>query len=350
MRGIFGYLIQTAVGVGALLGFLFVAFRPDVVTVQRGFRGVAMELNIDKDEARAKVEANQVPEPLPQMPADGPKASEVYQNVQVLGHLSIAQFTRVMTSMVQWVAPEQGCNYCHNPANMASDELYTKRVARRMVQMTQHINSKWQTHVEKTGVNCWTCHRGNNVPEYLWFEQPEGPYEHPERLGTRAGQNRAGVNVGLSSLPGDPFTPFLLEDNEIRVVGETALPTTNRRSIKQAEWTYGLMMHMSNSLGVNCTYCHNSRSVAMWSQSPTTRAKAWYGIRMVRNLNQAYLNPLQSEYPDKRLGPTGDAPKANCMTCHQGAYKPLLGAPMIEDFPSLAAPGPQVGAKTAALD
>ena len=36
-----------------------------------------------------------------------------------------------------------------------------------------------------------------------------------------------------------------------------------------------------------------------------------------------------------RLGPTGDAPKANCTTCHQGAYKPLYGANMLDDYPSL---------------
>ena len=36
----------------------------------------------------------------------------------------------------------------------------------------------------------------------------------------------------------------------------------NRSSLKQTEHTYGLMMHMSDSLGVNCTYCHNTRSFA----------------------------------------------------------------------------------------
>ena len=37
-----------------------------------------------------------------------------------------------------------------------------------------------------------------------------------------------------------------------------------------------------------------------------------------------------------RLGVLGDAPKANCATCHQGAYKPLNGAPMVKDYPELA--------------
>jgi photosynthetic reaction center cytochrome c subunit len=58
---------------------------------------------------------------------------------------------------------------------------------------------------------------------------------------------------------------------------------------------------------------------------------------MVRDLNMNYLSPLTSVFPASRLGPTGDGPKANCATCHQGAYKPLFGASMVGDFPALGA-------------
>ena len=43
--------------------------------------------------------------------------------------------------------------------------------------------------------------------------------------GNRAGQNAPAPQVGLTSLPFDPFTPFLDQANEIRVVSTTALPT-----------------------------------------------------------------------------------------------------------------------------
>ena len=342
------YYVQVAAGLAALLLVVYVAVRPDVYTVQRGYDGVGMELNVNLDTAERVQAENVVPEPYAPVPDLGPRAGEIYQNVEVLGDLSIAGFGRLMNAITDWVVPadwaekngeSQNCNYCHNPNNMASDEKYAKLVSRRMIQMTQSVNSEWQTHVGTTGVTCYTCHRGQAVPEYIWFEKPEGPNEKKIGLGTLAGQNIAGEEVGLASLPSDPYSPFLLEDHGIRVVGPTALPTTNRQSIKQAEWTYGLMMHMSNALGVNCTYCHNSRSMAMWNQSPPTRATAWYGIRMTRSLNQEYLTPLGPVYPDHRLGPTGDAPKANCYTCHQGAYKPLLGARMLDDYPSLRAPG-----------
>jgi photosynthetic reaction center cytochrome c subunit len=149
--------------------------------------------------------------------------------------------------------------------------------------------------------------------------------------------------VAYASLPYDPFTPFLLQDNDIRVIGQTVLPQGNRSSIKQAEWSYGLMMHMSQALGVNCTYCHNSRSFYSWDQSTPQRTTAWYAIRHVREMNNDYVVPLSDIIPASRKGPLGDVYKIYCTTCHQGAYKPLYGAPMLKDYPSLAQPLPEGG-------
>ena len=98
-------------------------------------------------------------------------------------------------------------------------------------------------------------------------------------------------------------------------------------------------MHMSDGLGVNCTFCHNSRNFGDWQNSTPQRVTAWHGIRMVRDLNNAYMEGLTETFPQERLGPTGDVAKVNCATCHQGAYKPLNGAPMVKDYPELAGPG-----------
>jgi len=323
--------------------------------VQRGEPGLAMDV-IDKNTTLAeRAAANKVPFALPPASTEGALAVDAYKNVQVLNHLTTGEMTRLMTAMTLWVAPKQGCAYCHAPAKDAngkpvldsdgnvqadqnalwSDDLYTKRVARRMLQMTMHVNQDWKTHVKETGVTCYTCHRGNPVPTHLWYTHTET--DRPT-LGHKAGQNSPSVAAGLSSLPVDPFTPFLLGDERIRVISTEPLPIDNRISIKQTEWTYALMMHMTNALGVNCTYCHNSRSFAGWT---ATRATAWYGIRMVRDLNKDYLEPLRTTFPDERLGPTGDSPKLNCATCHQGAYKPLLGESMLKDYLALAEAKPQ---------
>lgn len=312
--------------------------RPPMESVQHGYRGTGMVQVYNPRALEASVEDNQVPPGMPQMDASGPKASQVYKNVKVLGDLSVGQFTRLMASMSTWIAPQEGCVYCHNPANFADESKYTKVVARRMLQMTQHINAEWKSHVADTGVTCYTCHRGNPVPSAIWFKSNPQPYGS-NFMGDKAGQNHPAPSVTLASLPSDPFTPFLLENKDIRVNGPTALPSGNRHSIKQAEWTYGLMTHMSSALGVNCTYCHNSRSFQSWEGNPPQRRTAWFGIRMARDLNNAYMEPLTSTFPAHRKGETGDVAKLNCATCHQGAYKPLNGAPMLKDYPELAGSG-----------
>ncbi len=318
--------------------------RPPMQSVQNGYRGTGM-VQVHNPRTLEEIAPNNVaPTPLPPAPTDGPRANQVYKNVQVLGGLSQAQFARLMVSFTSWVAPAQGCLYCHNPANFAEDSKYTKVVARRMIQMTQHVNSDWTNHVAKVGVTCYTCHRGNNIPEQVWFKKDDTPMG-ADFIGDRAGQNEPATSVGLSSLPNDPFTPFLLGAQSIRVAGTTALPNDNRHSTKQAEWTYGLMTHMAGSLGVNCTFCHNSRSFSSWQESPPQRATAWYGIRMARDLNTQYMEPLQATFPEHRLGPTGDVAKVYCATCHQGVNKPLYGAPMLDAFPELRANTPSLDVK-----
>ena len=85
---------------------------------------------------------------------------------------------------------------------------------------------------------------------------------------------------------------------------------------------------------MNCTYCHNSRSLRSWDQSTPQRTTAWYGIRMARDLNNNFLVPLTSTFPEHRLGVLGDVAKC-CATCHQGVFKPLYGESMAKDYPEL---------------
>ena len=318
--------------------------KPPIAVSQTGFRGTAMEQIYNPRILATQASLNQAPDvaaAIVEVPGT-PKAGAIYQNVKVLGDLSVGEFARTMSAITEWVAPQQGCNYCHVAGNFADDSVYTKVVARKMLQMTQKINSGWKTHVAETGVTCYTCHRGNNIPKEIWFK-PTQQKSAGGSMGNDFGQNRAAASVGLSSLPYDPFTPYFLDNKAIRVNGNEALAMTgaaaNRSSTKQAEHTYGLMIHWSNSLGVNCTYCHNTQAFADWGANATPqRATAWYGIRMARELNNEYMVPLTNVFPANRLGPTGDVAKANCATCHQGAYKPLYGAAMAKHYPGMQAP------------
>jgi photosynthetic reaction center cytochrome c subunit len=332
--------VSASVAALVILAIVLTTFeRPPVESVQRGFRGTGMELLYNPRTVAANLAAVQLPEVLDPADNDGPRASEIYENVKVLGGLSNAQFLRVMQAMTNWVAPDDsvpngGCNYCHNPENLAADDHYTKIVSRRMLQMVHRINSTWQSHVGETGVTCYTCHRGQPVPAAVWSTTP-AQGRTTGLLESSTGQNLAAPSVGLTSLPYDVFTPFLLQDHEIRVLTRPDAAAAQRSSIKQTEWTYGLMVHFAESLGVNCTYCHNSRAFWDWEESSPPRATAWYGIRMLRDVNGNYIEPLRTVMPPERHGPLGDALKANCSTCHRGAYKPLYGAPMLRDYPEL---------------
>ncbi len=328
-----------------IFGLLSLTFEKPFMTMsQWGYRGTGMVQVYSAKKIAASEALNAVPAPQDKVQNSGKKASEVYQNVKVLADLDENQFNRLMAAITEWVAPEQGCAYCHGEeGNFAEDKLYTKIVARRMLQMTQDINANWQAHVQQTGVTCYTCHRGNNVPANIWFNNEPGGSVASSVPPKANGQNTPVKSVAYSSLPYDFGSAFLEKDNAIRVAATTALPEYDPgekgTSIMRTEWTYGLMMHFASSLGVNCTYCHNTRQFAGWDNAPPQRVTAWHGIRMVRTLNTGYLDPLgavyQSQAPN-RLGSMGDAPKANCATCHQGAFKPLNGISMIPDYPELA--------------
>ena len=218
-------------------------------TVQVGYRGLAQELNYDASDFKKVVAANVAPPPL--APASEPSPVVQWQNVQVINDVSANEMNRTMIAITNWVSPKEGCTYCHNAANFASDEKYAKLVARRMLQMTREINSDYKTHVQGTGVTCYSCHRGNPVPQYgLWNFTDENQWQ-------RAYLDRQDVRV------------------QSRTVGHTA---ANRSSIKQTENTYALMLNVSDGLGVNCTFCHNSRAWWTWENAPPTRITSLYGL------------------------------------------------------------------------
>jgi photosynthetic reaction center cytochrome c subunit len=331
------------VGVVSLL-VLSACERPPVETVQRGFRGLGMEAVINPRLLEASVQQNLPPEPLPPAAPMPVKAKDVYQNVQLLGDLSITEFNRLMLAISQWVAidlPEADLQLLPRAENLALDDKYTKVVARSMLKLTMSTNSEWKAHVADTGVTCYTCHRGQPVPAYVWSTDA-GP-EDGRGLGRsfRRGRTSRPKRRRSRRCPIDPLTPFLLQDYDISVVAPAALPPgtpTARTSTKQAEWTYALMMHISNSLNVNCTYCHNSRSFFDWDQSTPQRVSAWYAIRHVRDMNVNYIEPLTPVFPENRLGPLGDVGKVYCATCHQGLQKPLNGVSLLKDYPEFGKP------------
>lgn len=284
-------------------------------TVQRGYRGTAMELLYDKSDLDSKFAHVAAGIPAPIAPVGPPTAGpSPWRNVQVLTDVGPAEFTRTMLAMSTWVAGTGNCAYCHNLADMSADTMaggtpiYTKLTARRMLRMVRDINGNYEAHVRNTGVTCYTCHLGKPVPKSTWVY--DGNPNQVDR--------------------------YFLDRSAVRVQTHIVAPSNaNRSSVKQTEFTYAVMMKMSGALGVSCNECHNSRAFNSWIQAPPQRVQAYHGVQMVRHANYQYLLPLNSVLPASRLGPMGDAPKVYCATCHNGAYKPLYGYPMAKDYPAL---------------
>lgn len=305
---------------------------PPVENTQTGYRGTGMALIKDAEKADAMKAANVVPEAPWEADPEGDRASDLYENVQVLGDLSDDQFNQFMAAITEWISPEEGCEYCHDAENFASDEIYTKVVARRMIQMNQAINVDWTPHVGEVGVTCYTCHRGQHIPANYWYDDQE---PKPASAAGRGDQNVVGQFVGNTSMPQNALMDYLLNETDIRVHTLTALPDPNNPNLdttKETEGTWALMMHMSESLGVNCVTCHNTRAFNDWDQSPPQRVTAWHGIKMSRALNKDYMAGLTPVFPENRLGPEGDVFKVGCATCHAGVQKPLYGVSMLQDY------------------
>ena len=81
---------------------------PPPESTQWGYRGTGMEGLYNPDTLNELDANNIVPEALPAVPAVGPKSKDVYQNVQVLGDLSVGEFTRLMAAITARLCREGG--------------------------------------------------------------------------------------------------------------------------------------------------------------------------------------------------------------------------------------------------
>ncbi len=114
-----------------------------------------------------------------------------FKNVKVLPKtLTDQQLHQVMR---EWaVSLGVRCDFCHaaDPAgkglDFASDAKPEKEMARHMFKMMSKINAKYFKAekdslgmMAKTGINCYTCHRGSSHPEVKLPEMRRGPAPAP---------------------------------------------------------------------------------------------------------------------------------------------------------------------------
>ena len=100
MNAIFKCLVVGAAGL-----LLTACERPPVDSVQHGYRGTGMVQVYNPRTLAEQIPGNQPPEALAAAPTEGPLAKDIYQNVQVLGDLNVAQFTRHMAAIRSLPSP-----------------------------------------------------------------------------------------------------------------------------------------------------------------------------------------------------------------------------------------------------
>jgi len=338
---VFGPAILVGAAGGAVfVAAMLVAFGQPFATQsqQTGPRGTGMsvpEFTMDLAAGDPTVAGFFTSEPVVPRPGDQLAGAAYPDVIPDLANLTVANYDRLVDAMQEWTGI---------PTLFEGEENYQWVVARRMIQMTQNINENWVGHVQanaEVGVTCYTCHRGQAVPNNIWFRISP---VNENVAGWSANQNRVTMVSNYTSLPSDYLETYLLPDAdgnyaqiavhdlESRVQQQPGDPLT-----QQAERTYAFMNYFSNSLGVNCVFCHNTRAFYDPGQVTPQWATASLGIIMVQELNLDYLMPLRDVYPPERLGPVyADAPMAACRTCHQGYQQPLQGLNVIANWPELA--------------
>jgi len=86
-------------------------------------------------------------------------AKEVYKNVQVLD-VPAPELIDAMISYTRALGVR--CDFCHVQGHFDQDTKPEKKMARKMIAMTQGINR--DTFGGTQRVACWTCHRGQHEP------------------------------------------------------------------------------------------------------------------------------------------------------------------------------------------
>ena len=225
---------------------------------------------------------------------DGPKAGDDLPEREGAGRPERRRVHAPRWSAITaWVAPRaRAATTATTPENLADDSMYTKVVARRMMQMTQHINTDWKTARRPTPASPATpATAASRCPANVWFTRRRRTTS-ANFIGDKAGQNTPADSGGaglaavrpVHALPAGRRRP-------IRVDGTTALPTGNaashpadRADLRPDD------AHVDSRWASTAPTATTRATSATGTAAPPQRATAWHGIRMVRDLNNDYID------------------------------------------------------------
>ena len=82
-------------------------------------------------------------------------------NLKILKATTGAQIGQIMRTFTAGLGVQ--CSYCHVAGNYASDDNPKKIEARKMIELTALVNSKFDRKIMR--VTCYTCHHGEAEPK-----------------------------------------------------------------------------------------------------------------------------------------------------------------------------------------
>jgi hypothetical protein len=109
-------------------------------------------------------------------------AVKVFQNIKVWTHAPAGRFLGMMRNWTRMLGVD--CAHCHVVDQWEKDDKAPKLTARAMEELEENISGLLRNiksiSNERARVACWTCHRGQPVPEVFPF-RPDG--RGPQRRG-----------------------------------------------------------------------------------------------------------------------------------------------------------------------
>lgn len=230
------------------------------------------------------------------------------QNVKVLTGMTTTEIWTFMTSYMAG-GLQVDCTYCHDINNFAAEgaaEIGDEEVATRKdtallhLEMVADLNQNWITQLAEVETKqpsgaqiiCATCHLGDPLP-VSWPDE-------------------------LHALPNDFRLP--LDDLDVLLLAGKQ----DQISLDTVQNNQHTMFHISDSLGVGCTHCHNSRYFPDWDQP----AK-YYALTMLE-MNQHILNVYSETMNDQ---------EPSCYLCHYNQVRPPGAVKAASSLPAVLVAG-----------